>query len=240
MLEVSSVSAGYGKLQVLFDVSATFPSGKITVVVGPNGSGKSTLLKTIYGLTRIYKGKIEFEGQDITKIQPHQKVAKGIVYLPQTDNVFDNLTVNENLRIAGYTLPKEELEERVERALEIFPILRGYMKRKAKHLSGGEKQMLAIAMALIKKPKLIMLDEPTAALAPKVAYQIINVIERLKNELGLTIVLVEQNAKVALKIGDKAILMVGGRVLYEGSPERLLRDPEFGPTYLGLRGATER
>ena len=239
MLAVSDVSAGYGKLQVLFDVSATFPEKKITVVVGPNGSGKSTLLKTIFGLTRIYKGKIEFEGYDITRVQPHQKVVKGIVYLPQTENVFDNLTVKENLRIAGYTLSREELDERIERVLEIFPVLRGYMKRKARQLSGGERQMLAMAMALIKKPRLIMLDEPTAALAPKVAHQIINIIQRLKNELGLTIILVEQNAKVALKIGDKAILMAGGRVIYEGSPTKLLKDPELGPTYLGLRETAE-
>jgi len=237
---VENVDAGYGRLQILFDVSVDFPDKEITVIVGPNGSGKSTLLKTIFGITKIYKGKVVFNGDDITGKPPHVIASLGIAYLPQTNNVFDNLTVEENLRMAGYTIEPSLLKDRIEHALEYFPILKAYMKRKARQMSGGERQMLAMAMALIRSPKVMMFDEPTAALAPKLAYQVLNIIEKLRDELGITVILVEQNAKIALEKGDKAILMVGGRAIYKGPAMDLLKDPELGPMYLGISQRGEK
>lgn len=234
MLRLEGLNAGYGKLQILYDVSLVFPEGKISVIIGPNGSGKSTLLKTIFGLTKVYSGKILFDDKDITSLPPHRIASLGIAYLPQTNNVFENLTVEENLKMAGYTLSKEEFESRVSRSLDFFPQLKVYMKRKARQLSGGERQMLAIAMSLIRKPKLMMFDEPTAALAPKVAYQVLRSIVRLKNELGITVILVEQNAKAALEIADKASLLVSGKVVFDGPPGELLQNPELGKMYLGV------
>jgi len=233
---VENLDAGYGKLQVLFGVSVSFPDASITAVVGPNGSGKSTLLKAIFGIAKVYRGRVLLDGEDLTKLPPHKRVFKGVVYMPQTENVFDNLTVAENLKMSGYTLRPKEFEERLEEALSIVPELRDFMKRKAKYLSGGEKQMLAIAMALMKRPKVVMLDEPTAGLAPKVARQVIDVVKKLK-EIGLAVVLVEQSAKLALEVCDKAVLMVSGRVLFEGDPAQLLRSPDLGSTYLGLKAA---
>lgn len=234
MLRIERLNAGYGKLQILYDVSIQFPAREISAVIGPNGSGKSTLLKTIFGLTKIISGKISFDGKDITGLPPHRVAGLGIAYLPQTNNIFENLTVEENLKMAGYTLSKEELESRMPRVLDFFPVLRAYMKRKAVQLSGGERQMLAIAMSLLRKPKLIMFDEPTGALAPKIAYQVLNTIVKLRDELNITVVLVEQNAKAALEISDRAFLLVGGKVVLEGSPQEFLNNPELGRMYLGV------
>ncbi len=234
MITLEKVNAGYGKLHILFDITVEFPEKKTTVIVGPNGSGKSTLLKTIFGITKIYSGKVKFMGKDITGKPPHLIAASGIAYLPQTENVFDNLTVEENIKMAGYTLRKEEIEEKKEYVLEYFPVLKGYLKKKARQLSGGEKQMLAMAMALLRSPKIMMFDEPTAALAPKLAYQVLNIIDSLKKDLGITIILVEQNAKIALERGDKAILMASGRIIYDGNARDLLEHPELGPMYLGI------
>lgn len=233
-IELDNVDAGYGRLQILFDINVEFPDKEITVIVGPNGSGKSTLLKTIFGITRVYRGKIRFNGADITGKPPHVIASMGIAYLPQTNNVFDNLTVEENLKMAGYKVDQSKLEERIEHALQYFPILKAYMKRKARQMSGGERQMLAMAMALIRSPKVMMFDEPTAALAPKLAFQVLNIIEKLRDDLGITVILVEQNAKIALEKGDNAILLASGRVIYKGSSRKLLNDPELGSLYLGL------
>ncbi len=238
MLKVENLSAGYGKLQVLFNVSFEAKSNKITVIVGPNGSGKSTLLKTLFGLTNIYEGNVEFCGRDITRFPPHKRALMGLAYLPQLGNVFSKLTVRENLMMATYGLPEDEAKDRVEEALSIFPILKFYMNKKAALLSGGERQMLAIAISLIRNPKLIMLDEPTAALAPKIAYQVLNSITRLRDDFKKTIILVEQNAKAALEIGDDAVLMTSGRVIFRGSAQDLLNDKELGSMYLGLTGGS--
>lgn len=235
ILKTESLNAGYGKLQVIFDISLEVPEKEITVVVGPNGSGKSTLLKTIFGLTKIISGKIVYKGEDIARLPPHEIAKRGIAYLPQTQNVFENLTVQENLIMASYTLTREQAQKRIEEVLEIFPILRGYMRQKALRLSGGEKQMLATAMAMIRSPELLLFDEPTAALAPKVVHQVINVIRSLNKDHGKTILLVEQNAKVALEISDMAVLMSSGRVIYYGDGKSLLNNPQLGSMYLGLK-----
>ena len=233
-LRLEKVNAGYGKLQILFDVSFTAPPSQITVIVGPNGSGKSTTLKTIFGLTNIYSGSIIFEDRNIAGMPPHRIAKMGIAYVPQTDNVFGKLSVAENLKMATYGMDESEAADRVEEVLEMFPILRERMRQRAETLSGGERQMLAMAIALIRRPRLMLFDEPTAALAPKIALEILDIIQRLRDEYKITILLVEQNAKRALEIGDRGILLVGGRVAFEGGARELLEHPDLGRLYLGL------
>ena len=234
IIKVKNLNAGYGKLQILFDVNATIEKGKITTVVGPNGSGKSTFLKTLFGLTRIYSGEIIFKDKDITKVPPHQKARMKIAYLPQTNNVFANLTVEENLKIAGYVLDKDKVKEGIEVALSVFPELKDIMKRKAGTLSGGQRQFLAMGMALVRDAEVLMLDEPTAQLAPKLAELIFEKIIEMRDDFGLTILLVEQNAKRALEISDNGYMFVSGKVAFEGTAEELLNHEKFKEYSLGI------
>jgi len=235
VLRTEKLNAGYRELHILFDVDTEAKKREITCVVGPNGSGKSTLLKAIFGLATIHSGKVIFKDKEITKVPPHDKTKMGIAYLPQTDNVFTNLTVEENLKIAGYTLEKDELKDRIDLALEVFPELKYQMKRKAGTLSGGERQFLAIATALVRKAELLMLDEPTAQLSPKFAEIIFNKIVELRDRLGLTILLVEQNVKRALEISDRAYMLISGRVVFEGKASDLLEHEKFEQFCIGLQ-----
>jgi len=235
LITVEKLNAGYRRLQVLFEVTASFQFGKINVVVGPNGSGKSTLLKSIFGLTSIYSGTIKFDGVELVGKSPHEIARLGIAYLPQLNKVFENLTVEENLLMAGYTLEKSQLREKIREVAQIFPIIEKYRRVKAGLLSGGERQMIATAMALIREPKVMMFDEPTSELAPKMAKSVLEKIVELRDTLKMTIILVEQNAKKALEIGDRAFLLVGGRVAFEGRCRELLNHPQLSTLYLGLR-----
>lgn len=238
MLQVQDLVAGYGKLQVLNGVSIQARPKEVTVIVGPNGSGKSTLLKSVSGLTTIFSGTIQVDGQDdLTRLHPHDIAKRGIAYLPQTENVFTNLTSQENLTLAAYTLSKEEAEEREKEVLKMFPQLTNYLSTKAVNLSGGERQMLAMAMALIRKPTVMMFDEPTANLAPRIATQVLTTISSLAEKMDMTLLLVEQNAKRALEIGDRAYLLVSGKNSFEGTAKGLLEHEEFGRLYLGLKAA---
>ncbi len=232
ILTLKNVDAGYGKFQILFNITLTAESNEITVIVGPNGSGKTTLLKTIFGLTNVYNGEVFFENKEITKKKPHEIAKLGLTYLPQLNNIFMNLTVRENLELAAYMHSEETMP--IEEAVELFPILRSYYERKATTLSGGERQMLAMTMALIRKPKILLLDEPTANMAPKIAKTIFEKIVELRDNFGIAIVLVEQNAKKALEIGDKAYLLVAGRKIFEGHPRELLNKPDLTKVYLGI------
>jgi branched-chain amino acid transport system ATP-binding protein len=234
LLKAQDVFAGYGKLQILNGVTLEANPREVTVIVGPNGSGKSTLLKTIVGLTTLYRGTIELDGQNITHIPSHKIARSGISYLPQTDNVFTNLTVTENLRLAGYAIDSETHRTRLSRIFQLFPQLSAYTHTKAFNLSGGERQMLAMALALVRDPNVIMFDEPTANLAPKIATQVLNLISSLAKEIGLTILLAEQNAKRALEIGNDAYLLVGGKNAFAGTARELLEHKELGRLYLGL------
>jgi branched-chain amino acid transport system ATP-binding protein len=235
LISVEKLNAGYRRLQVLFEVTASFQVGKINVVVGPNGSGKSTLLKSIFGLTSIYSGTVKFDGVELVGKSPHEIARLGIAYLPQLNKVFENLTVEENLLMAGYTLEKNELREKIREVAQIFPIIEKYRRVKAGLLSGGERQMIATAMALIREPKVMMFDEPTSELAPKMAKSVLEKIVELRDTLKMTIILVEQNAKKALEIGDRAFLLVSGRVAFEGGCRELLNHPQLSTLYLGLR-----
>ena len=234
MIEIKDLNAGYRKLHVLFDITMKFEPRKINVVVGPNGSGKSTLLKSIFGLTTIYSGSIVYEGMELVGKPSHEIAKYGIAYLPQVDNIFANLTVEENLLMAGYLMRKEELEERIEDIAEIFPIVKRYWRKKAGMLSGGERQMVAMAMALVRNPKVMLFDEPTGGLSPKIANEVIAKIIELRDSMNMTIILVEQNAKKALEIGDHAYLLVGGRLVFEGGCQELLEHPQLASLYLGV------
>ncbi len=233
LLNISNLNAGYSRIPVLSDINLTVPEKSICAVVGPNGSGKSTLLKTIFGLTTIYNGTIKFNGKDITHLKPYEKVKLGMAYLPQTGNVFPNLTIKENMIMAGYLLPKKEIEERVENILKMFPIANIPLDKKVLTLSGGERQMLAMAMSLMSNPKIMMFDEPSANLSPKLAHQVFQKIKEL-NKSGITIILVEQNVKQALEISEIVYLLVSGRVRFQGESKQLLEHPELGKLYLGI------
>jgi branched-chain amino acid transport system ATP-binding protein len=235
MIKIDTVNAGYSKFQVLFDVSAEIEDKKMTIVVGPNGSGKSTLLKSIFGLTSIYSGNILFKNEKITGLSPHQIARKGIAYVPQVGNVFPNLSVRENLLMAGYTMNHEDVHKGIEEVVGYYPVLNQCFARKASTMSGGERQMLAMAMALMRKPDLMLFDEPTANLSPKMATQVMDEITKLRDEHGKTIILVEQNAVKALNAGDKALLLVSGKINFDGLPNDLLNSPELGALYLGIK-----
>jgi len=237
LLNVKNIFAGYGKLQILNGVTLTAKPREITVIVGPNGSGKSTLLKTIAGLTTVYEGTVKHNGQEITGLASHKIARSGIAFLPQTDNVFTNLTITENLRLAGYTINQDDYRTRLKRIFQLFPQLSAYTNTKALSLSGGERQMLAMALALIREPNVMMFDEPTANLAPIIATQVLNLISSLAKDIGLTILLAEQNARRALEIGDVAYLLVGGKNAFEGTARELLEHKELGRLYLGVQAS---
>ncbi len=237
MLKIEDINSGYGRLHVLFDINAKVKAKDITVLVGPNGSGKSTLLKTIMGITQVYSGKILFNEKNILGLPPHAVTKLGVAYLPQVDNVFADLKVRENLLMAGYILGRDEAKKRARDVLDEFPVLKEYMGRRAGTLSGGERQMLAMAMATMRRPKIMLFDEPTASLAPKMAFEVLDKIVKLRDNYGMTLVLAEQNARRALEHGDEAILLVSGRVMYEGDSQELLKHPELGQVYLGVKKA---
>uniref|UniRef100_A0A7C4JKX9 ABC transporter ATP-binding protein n=1 Tax=Ignisphaera aggregans TaxID=334771 RepID=A0A7C4JKX9_9CREN len=212
----------------------SIPQNSITAVVGPNGAGKTTLLNSIYGLADIYEGKVTLNGSDITRLKPYKKARLGIAYVPQMFNIFTELTIYENLLLAGYQLDKREIKDRIDWVLELFPKLQEFLHRKAGTLSGGERRMLAIAMGLMKNPKILLLDEITTDLAPILVKKVLNAVIELRDKLKLAIVLVEQHARRALEVSDKAYLLVSGRIKFEGSPEDLLENTELAKLYLGL------
>jgi len=237
ILEIEKLNSGYGKSQVLFDISLTVKEKSICALLGPNGSGKSTLMKSIFGLTSIYSGLIKFNGEEITKKKPHERVKLGLVYLPQVDNVYDSLTVKENLIMASSILSKEERNNRIEEVIEFHPILKRYFNRKLVMLSGGERQIVAMAMALMLKPKMILFDEPSAHLAPKFVEEIFEKIKEL-NHIGVTVLLVEQNVKKALEESEYAYIMVSGRIVYGAETNKLRDLPEFNKIFLGIEKPT--
>ena len=231
---VDALNAGYANSHILFDVDFKARQKEITVIVGPNGSGKSTLLKSIFGLSTIYSGSISFHQKNITGLAPHQIARKKIAYLPQINNVFANLTIRENLTMAGYTLDAKTISQRVPQMYEAFPILEQLAKAKASTLSGGQRQMLGMAMALIRRSQVMLFDEPTASLSPKLADEVLDKINQMRNEFDITVILVEQNVKRALKLGDYVYLLANGKNVFKGKPQELLVHPELSKLYLGI------
>lgn len=227
-INIDSLGSGYGKNHVLHDVAFT-ADNEITAIVGSNGSGKSTLLKSIFGLCDIYAGKIIFDEHDITRTPTHKITDLGISYMAQRENVFGELNIYENLVISS--LPaKPDLDA----TFDFFPILEQFRNKKAKDLSGGQRQMLAMAMILTKNPRVILFDEPTANLSPKNADLVLDKIQEIQKKLHNCIILVEQNVKNTLGICDKCYLFSSGKVVYHGNPQQLLNDSHLVGKYLGL------
>jgi len=232
VLEVRGLEGGYGSVQILYEIDMHVDEGEFVTIIGPNGCGKSTLIKTIFGIATYYGGGIEYMGQDVSGWRTDQLVNHGIAYVPQIDNVFPSLSVEENLQMGGNTLSNTILNERIERALEMFPDLRTRVHDLAASLSGGERQMLAISRALISDPKFLLLDEPTAALSPLYQQQIIERIDSLRED-GITILIVEQNARLSLARSDRGYIMASGKMVHTGDAQHILTDPEIGEYFLG-------
>ena len=236
MLELKNVNSGYGRHQVLFDISMSMKKENITVIIGPNGAGKTTLFRTIMGLTSIYSGKILFNGNDITSMQTNSIVKLGISYVPQRENFFENLTVKENLTLGGYLLRRDEREAQMKEVLELFPVLarKDYINRKASMLSGGERRMLALAMGLMKKPKLMLLDEPTEGLMPKLAMEVYDKIRRIHEDTGVQIIMTAEKARLSLELGDDAYILANGQIREHKDAKEMLKDPDLEVKYFGI------
>ena len=232
MLKVERVVSGYGKAIICQGISIHVDDDELVTIIGPNGSGKTTLLKTICGLVPAYSGSVIFDNNEITKIDPSELPHIGLGYVPQLENVFPNLTIWENLEI-GALWNLEQFDDNLKRVFRIFPILKDRQNLKAKTLSGGERQMLALARALMGNPKMLLLDEPTAALSPVLAMEILEIVERLAKEEHIPILLVEQNAKKSLKISDRAYIFTNGKVFREGVAKEILADEKIGEAFLG-------
>jgi branched-chain amino acid transport system ATP-binding protein len=234
IIETKELNVGYGPIHVIYDLNFEAPEGKVTVIVGPNGVGKSTLLKAIMGLVTIYSGQIFFGGKDITKVAPYQRTKMGIGYMPQVGNIFSRLSVEENIKMAAYTVKDQNMyQEKLETIFTLFPVLKDFLPRAAGTLSGGERQMLAESMVLMRDPKVMLVDEPTAGLMPILVTDVLKKLEEMAETTGLPIIIVEQRARRALEVGDYAYLMRGGRFTFEGKAEDLLKNPLLTEMYLG-------
>ena len=226
IISIKQLNSGYGKLQILHDVDFA-AQNNLTIIVGANGSGKSTLLKSIYGLCDVYGGTITYKDKQIQNIAPHMLATLGISYMPQRNNVFFELTIQENLIIANHNIDFEHI-------FELFPVLKKYLYKKATVLSGGQRQLLAMAMALATSPSILLLDEPTANLSPKNAGMVLDKIKEIRQKLNCCVIMVEQNVLDSLKICDVCYLFSGGSVIFHGDPQQLLSDKSLGKKYLGM------
>ena len=228
MLEVSGLRAGYGGTEVLRGLDLSVGTGEIVAVLGSNGVGKTTLMRTVSGIYRARQGSITFRGQPITNMPAHRIVQLGLSQAPEGRQIFSNMNVRENLVLGGGDVGLGELD----RVLAMFPILSERLRQNAGSLSGGEQQMLCIARALMRKPTLLLLDEPSLGLAPKIVAQIFDLIGRIRAE-GVSILLVEQNARAALRIADHAAVLEDGRIVLAGPAAQLRDDPRIAEAYLG-------
>jgi branched-chain amino acid transport system ATP-binding protein len=236
MLAVDGMRAGYGKVEVLHDVCLEVARGQIVALIGANGAGKTTLLKTISGLVRPSGGTIHFEGEGIGRRAAHKIVALGISHVPEGRAILKRMSVLENLRMGAYVRSDAEVEGDIAAVMARFPVLAERRYQPAGTLSGGEQQMLAIARALVARPRLLLMDEPSLGLAPKLVTRIFRTLRELRDE-GKTILLVEQNARQALQVADHAYVMERGRIVLAGTGASLLDTPEVQRTYLGRRAA---
>jgi len=235
MLVVEKLESGYGTMQVLWQPSLSVAAGTITSVLGPNGAGKSTLLATVLGSVTPRSGRILYNERDITRLPSHKKVELGITLAPEGKHLFGGMTVRENLLMGAYRKSaRRHRAASLELVYELFPVLQARSAQRAGSLSGGEQQMVTIARALMTRPKLIMLDEPSQGLAPKLVGEVFATIERLKSEIGLTILLVEQNVTASLDAADYVYVLHAGRVKAEGVPMDIKRSPEIREAYLGI------
>ena len=234
-LTARSLVAGYGDVAVVHGVDIDVAAGRVTAVVGPNGAGKSTLLKAILGIARVMDGQILLDGQDVTGRGLEQLARRGVGYVPQVDDVFDSMRVSENLAMGGYLLDKRTRAERFEQVLDIFPDLRGKLRRYVGSMSGGERKMTALARALMLEPSVLILDEPTAGLSPALTSTVLQEQVRVLADRGNAMLLVEQKAHAALEMSDWAYVMISGQVAKSAKAAAVLADPAMGELFLGGR-----
>ncbi|WP_370278318.1 ABC transporter ATP-binding protein [Pontibacterium sp.] len=232
MLRIENVNTHYGPIQALHDVSVEVKQGEIVTLIGANGAGKTTLMMTICGDPQATTGSVKFDGEEISGLQTAKIMQKGLAIVPEGRRVFGGMTVEENLAMGGYFRTKAEAAETMEHVLELFPRLRERFSQRAGTMSGGEQQMLAIGRAMMSRPRMILLDEPSLGLAPIIIQQIFEIIQKLRDE-GVTIFLVEQNANQALRIADRGYVLEHGHVVLEGSGQDLLTNEDVQKAYLG-------
>lgn len=231
ILKTEDITAGYTEVNILHDVGVRVKSGEIVSVIGPNGAGKSTLLKTIFGILKPRKGGVTLKDEDITGLKPDKIVRKGISYVPQVDNVFPSMTIQENLEMGAF-IRDDDYSQRLDEVYDLFPILRERKKQKVGHLSGGQRQMVAMGRALMLDPQVLLLDEPSAGLAPVLVSMIFEKIIEI-NATGVSMIIVEQNAREALKMAHHGYVLAMGRNVLDDKGEALLTNEEVGRLYLG-------
>jgi branched-chain amino acid transport system ATP-binding protein len=232
MLEIKNLHSGYGKIEVLHDINITVPDCQIIGVIGRNGAGKSTLLNTISGIVKARSGEILLDGVQIPSA-PHKVVKAGVIQVPEGRRIFPSLTVKENLIMGAYLAPNSAFDERAEEVFRLFPVLEERINQQSGTLSGGEQQMLAMGRGLMGNPKVLLLDEPSLGLAPILFRQVFEMIVRCNEEQGMTIILVEQNARMALKMSHYAYVLEDGEIVIQGTGEELLNDERVQSAYLG-------
>ncbi len=234
MLELKDVNVHYGAIHAIHDVSLTVNDGEIVSLIGANGAGKTTILHTITGLKKSTSGSILYNGKDLTKVEPSKIITLGMAHVPEGRHIFPTMTVAENLEIGAYIRNnKEEIAKTLESVYEKFPRLKERRKQLAGTLSGGEQQMLAVGRAMMSKPDIILMDEPSMGLSPLLVKEIFKIIKEV-HAAGITVLLVEQNAKMALSIADRAYVLETGRIAMSGDAKDLLNDPKVKKAYLGL------
>ncbi|MEX2323723.1 MAG: ABC transporter ATP-binding protein [Acidimicrobiia bacterium] len=233
MLEIEGLRAGYADLEILHGIDLEVREGEVVALIGANGAGKTTTLKTISGVVRSSAGSISYDGSLIHEWQPRRVVAGGLVQVPEGRKLFPDLTVNENLHLGAYRRGREEADRTIVEVFELFPLLEERLDQTVSTLSGGEQQMLAIGRALMARPRLLMLDEPSLGLAPMLVADIFNVIRDI-GKRGVTVMLVEQNAAQALQLSDRGYVLESGNIVLEGTGKELLGDDRVRSAYLGL------
>ncbi|XHH08779.1 MAG: ABC transporter ATP-binding protein [Candidatus Bathyarchaeia archaeon] len=234
MLEVKNVSAAYGMVQILRDVSFKINEKEIVSIIGPNGAGKTTLVKTIMGLLPLKSGNISFKGENIEKLRPYEIVRKGLTMIPEGREIFPSMTIEENLMLGAYTVEgKDKIKDAKERVFQIFPVLKKKHKALAQTLSGGEQQMLVICRSLMCNPKLLILDEPSLGLAPIIVEKVLDTVRTINDE-GVTVLLVEQNIHDSLNVADRGYVLEEGSIILEGNSRELLSNGHIKEVYLGL------
>lgn len=230
-LSGEGMTGGYGGVDILHDCTIAVDKGEIAVIVGPNGAGKSTAMKAVFGMLAIHTGQVILDGEDITALSPQARVAKGMAFVPQTNNIFPSMSVEQNLEMGAF-LRRDDINATMEQVYELFPILREKRLQNAGELSGGQRQQVAVGRALMTQPKVLMLDEPTAGVSPIVMDELFDLIIDIART-GLSILMVEQNARQALNIADKGYVLVQGRNRFTDTGQALMNDPEVRRSFLG-------
>ena len=231
MLIGELMTGGYGGADILHDCTIGVEAGEVAVIVGPNGAGKSTAMRAIFGMLNLRKGRVSFNGRDVTKASPQARVREGMSFVPQVNNVFASMSVEENLEMGGF-IREDDLSDTMEEVFNLFPVLRQKRKQPAGELSGGQRQQVAVGRALMTKPKVLMLDEPTAGVSPIIMDELFDRVIEIAGS-GIAILMVEQNAKQALSIADKGYVMVQGGNRFTDTGEALLNDPEVRRSFIG-------